>query len=62
VVVQSAGSAANGSGSAGFAACGVLLDKKGASTADGEDHGSVGAEAVVEETLLHGEAERRLGE
>jgi hypothetical protein len=29
--------------------------------ADGEDRGSVAAEAAMKETLLHGEAERRLG-
>jgi hypothetical protein len=62
VVVQSAGSIGNGSGSTGLAACGVLLDEEGAAAAGGEDCGSVVAEAAVKETLLHGEAERRLGE
>jgi hypothetical protein len=33
---------------------------EGSAAADGEDRGSVAAEAAVEETLLQGEAGRRL--
>jgi hypothetical protein len=40
---------------------GFSRERDGAAVADGEDRGSVAAEAAMEETLLHGEAERRLG-
>jgi len=39
---------------------GLLLEEEGGAAADGEDLGSVAGEAAVEETLLQGEAGRRL--
>jgi len=49
------------SGAVGAVVLGLLLEEEGGAADDGEDRGLVAAESAVEETLLQGEARRRLG-